>query len=75
MASDVIGDTMRWLIPSSIKQFCPIENYEQSHSDIFEMALDGILSKGLIPDKATKHLVIDSTLGCCRNEKHYKMII
>ena len=74
-ASDVISDTMRWLIPTTIKSFVPLEIFEKSHSEMFEMMLDGVLSNGSIKDKATLHLVIDAMLGCCKNEKHYEQLI
>jgi len=74
-APDVISDTMRSIIPMTIKSFVPLDIFEKSHAEMFEMMLDGVLTNGYIKDKATQHLVVDSMLGCCRNEKHYAKIL
>ena len=74
-ASDVIQDTMRSIIPMTIKSFVPLDIFKKSHAEMFEMMLDGILTNGNIKDKATQHLIVDSMLGCCRNEQHYAKVI
>lgn len=37
----------------TIKSFVPLDIFEKSHAEMFEMMLDGVLSSGNIKDKAT----------------------
>ena len=74
-APDVITDTMRWLIPTIIKKFMPVELYEKNQGEIFEMIVDGILTAGTLKnDKATLHLTMDALFASARIEKHYKLL-
>lgn len=67
-AVDVITDTMRFVIPVVIKNYIPVEEYENSHHSIFELCLS-ILSSGSIEDNATKHLVLDALITSARKEE------
>ena len=51
-AVDVLTDVMRFVVPVVIKNYIPLENYESSHKDIFELFL-GILAQGNITDEST----------------------
>jgi hypothetical protein len=73
--ADVIADSFRSTIPAVIKKHIPLEAYAQSHHDIFELILDGILTNGGINDNATRHLVLTALLSSCRSEDHFKMLV
>jgi len=73
-ATDVLGDVLRFVVPSVIKSYIPLENYESSHHDIFECFLN-VLSSGKIVDKSTQHLILDAVLTSARNEDHIKDIV
>lgn len=73
-AVDVLTDVMRFVIPVVIKNYIPLERYEQSHKEIFELFLS-ILAKGTITDKSTQHLVLDAILTSARSEEHYAQLI
>lgn len=67
---------MRWLIPVIIKKYLPLDLYEKTQGEIFEMILDGVLTSGsLKEDKSTKHLVMDALFGAARNEEHYSLLM
>jgi hypothetical protein len=74
-AVDVISSVMRGVVPLVIKNYIPLEIYEKTHHDIFELYLDGILASGTIKDMSTKHLVLDSILTSARNEDHIQLLI
>lgn len=71
----MIADSFRSTIPAVIKKHIPLEAYAQSHHDIFELILDGILTNGGISDNATRHLVLASLLSSCRSEDHFAMLV
>lgn len=74
-APDVISETMRFLIPTIIKKFLPMEMYEKNQGEIFEMIVDGILTAGTLKnDKATLHLTMDALFSSARTEQHYKLL-
>ena len=49
-AIDVITDLIKIIIPNLIKSFIPVEMYEESHFNIFEIILDNIFTSGNIKD-------------------------
>lgn len=71
----VITDVMKFVIPSVIKNHIPLDQYEKTHHDIFELILDNILNSGSIKDNSTKHLVFDALLTSARNEDHIEMLV
>lgn len=38
-AVDVLTDVLKFVIPVTIKSYIPVEYYEQSHKDVFELLL------------------------------------
>lgn len=74
-AVDVITDVMKFVIPMVIRNHIPLEKYESTHHDIFELILDNILTSGSIQDNSTKHLVFDALLSSARNEDHIEMLV
>lgn len=65
---------MKSIIPYVIRDFIPVEMYEQSNEQVFELILDSILTSGIIKDNSTRHTVIDALLIKARTEKHIKML-
>ena len=49
---DVLTDVMRFVVPVIIKNYTPLEIYEQTHAEIFELFLS-ILASGTITDMST----------------------
>jgi len=74
-AQDVIADVLRFVIPSCIKSYIPLDMYMKYHNDIFELLIDGILSSGTIKGESTQHLIFDSALISARNEAHLKLLV
>ena len=66
---------MKNLIPTLIKNFIPVDIYEQAHHDIFDIILNSILSSGIIKDNATRHLVLEALLNSAVNEDHIGLLI
>ena len=73
-AIDVVTDLIKFIIPNTIRSFIPVEMYEKSHFEIFEIILDNILTSGNIKDNQTKSLLIESLIGSARNEEHINLI-
>jgi len=71
---DVLTDVMRSVVPITIKNYIPLEIYEQSHHDMFELFL-GILASGEIKDKSTQELVMEAIFTCARNEDHIEHLV
>ena len=74
-AVDVINELMKNLIPVLIKRYIPLEIFEQTHHDIFEIILDSLLTSGIIKDKPTQHLVFDAMLNSAGSDDHIELLI
>lgn len=74
-STDVISIVFRLMIPSVIASYIPLEIFEESHGDIFEMILDGILSSGNIEDEATIQMMLGALLESAKKEEHIEMLI
>jgi len=60
-AVDVLSFVMRFVIPVVIKTAIPLEVYEKSHHDIFELFMS-IFASGNITDKSTKEMVMGAII-------------
>jgi hypothetical protein len=65
---------LRYVIPTIIKNYIPVEEYESSHHLVFELLLDHILTNGHIKDKSTQHVVLDALFTSARNEDDINLI-
>jgi hypothetical protein len=74
-STDVISIVFRLMIPLVIAAYIPLESFEESHADIFEMILDGILSSSNIEDEATIQMVFGALLESAKKEEHIEMLV
>jgi hypothetical protein len=74
-STDVISIVFRLMIPLVIAAYIPLESFEESHADIFEMILDGILSSSNIEDEATIQMVFGALLESAKKEEHIQMLV
>lgn len=74
-AVDVLTTALHGVIPVCIETYCPLEAYEAAQHDIFELLLDGVLTKGAIEDSATRHSVLTALIDSARSEDHYVVLM
>lgn len=74
-AVDVLTTALHGVIPVCIETYCPLEEYEKYQRGIFELLLDGILTKGAIEDSATRHSVLTALIDSARSEDHYAVLL
>lgn len=74
-AVDVLTTALHGVIPVCIETYCPLEAYEATQHDVFELLLDGILTKGAIEDSATRHSVLTALIDSARSEDHYVVLM
>jgi len=72
--TNVLTDVLKSIIPVVIADFMPIELYEQSHKDMFELFL-GILASGNITHKVTRELILEAILISAKDEGHIEQLI
>jgi hypothetical protein len=71
---DVLTVVTKSIIPVIINSYMPIELYEQSHYEMFELFLN-MLASGTITDQVTQALVLDAILISAKNEAHIEQLI
>ena len=69
-AIGVITDLIKIIIPNIIKNFIPVDMYEECHFQMFEIILNNILTSGKFEDSQTKSLLVESLIGSARNDSH-----
>jgi hypothetical protein len=67
-AVDVITDVFKSIVPATIKRFMPPENYQEFQDNLFELVYE-ILESGVVPDKATKHLLFDVMISSALSQE------